>query len=283
MNSSEFSVVSFSGAGKSTMFPNHCVMRMRLIGINIVRRQKSSISLLALKLEYQMTSKSLPEPAKGLSFEKINSPHSLSINLLKRNYSSLKQEPNSDEAPNTQSPRETSEAQKASSTFYSYTQALNTYGDLERNLMKRIHENNTRRFRITLGSLIVGIAWFVIVFGEKISNWLRSLTTGLALETLEDKSIKIQTQELAMAVVQTVLNDKQVTAQAAAFLREAAQTPETQDALLKLTLHVLQHPNSIKELTILTKQVIAEISKDKVSLSSFSACLTVCVCSHHHE
>jgi Flp pilus assembly protein TadD len=130
--------------------------------------------------------------------------------------------------------------------------------------MERIHESNQRRFRLTLGGLVIGITWFFIVFGEKISNWIRSMTTGLALETLEDKSIKIQTQELAMAVVQTVLNDKQVTAQAATFLREAAQTPETQEALLKLTLHVLQHPDSVEQLTLLSKQVISELSKDKV-------------------
>lgn len=131
--------------------------------------------------------------------------------------------------------------------------------------MERIHESNQRRFRLTLGGVVIGITWFVIVFGERLSNWIRSMTTGLALETLEDKSIKIQTQELAMAVVQTVLNDKQVTAQAAAFLREAAQTPETQEALLKLTLHVLQHRDSVEQLTILSKKVIAELSKDKVT------------------
>lgn len=188
--------------------------------------------------------------------------------LSKRWYSSNKHESN----PETGSPSPVEPPQpvikSTASTLYSYTQALNhSYEDLERILMERIHESNKRRFRLTLFGLIIGVAWFFIVFGERISNWIRSMTTGLALETLEDKSIKIQTQELAMAVVQTVLNDKQVTAQAAAFLREAAQTPETQEALLKLTLHVLQHPDAIKELTTLTKHVITEITNDKVQIS----------------
>lgn len=37
----------------------------------------------------------------------------------------------------------------------------------------------------------------------------------------ENESLKIQTQELATAVVHTVLNDKDITAQAITFLRDA--------------------------------------------------------------
>jgi len=156
---------------------------------------------------------------------------------------------------------------KKSSSFSSYTQAINhSIGDIERVLMDRIHESNKRRFRIVFFSTVFGIFWFFAVFGGTISKKLRSLTTGLALETLEDKSIKIQTQELAMAVVQTVLNDKEVTAQAAAFLREASHTPETQEALLQLTLHVLQHPDSVQELSVLTKRVVAELANDKETI-----------------
>jgi hypothetical protein len=151
------------------------------------------------------------------------------------------------------------------STFSSYTQAINhSIGDIEKILMERIHESNQRRFRIMFFSSAAFIITFFVLFGGTITKKLKSLTTGLALETLEDKSIKIQTQELAMAVVQTVLNDKDVTAQAASFLREAAQTPETQEALLKLTLHVLQHPDSVKELSLLTKQVLADLADDEV-------------------
>lgn len=161
------------------------------------------------------------------------------------------------------------------STFSSYTQAINhSIGDIEKVLMARIHESNQRRFRIMFFSSAAFVVTFFVIFGEAISKKLRSLTTGLALETLEDKSIKIQTQELAMAVVQTVLNDKDVTAQAASFLREAAQTPETQEALLKLTLHVLQHPDSVKELSLLTKQVIANLADDEVKSTSSSPYLT---------
>ena len=191
---------------------------------------------------------------------------------ITRNYSNQKEIETSSTPSNSSTPSSTDSISNSTSStssttskifnFSSYTQL---YEDLETKVMKNVRESNKRRFRLIVGSLIFGISWFFWVFGETISKKLRSLTTGLALETLEDKSIKIQTQELAMAVVQTVLNDKQVTAQAASFLREAAHTPETQEALLKLTLHVLQHPDSKKELLILTKHVIDELSKDKVS------------------
>lgn len=57
----------------------------------------------------------------------------------------------------------------------------------------------------------------VIVMACIASYYLRSkLTTQtatIAKETLENENLKIQTQELAMAVVQTILNDKEVNEQ----------------------------------------------------------------------
>ena len=150
-----------------------------------------------------------------------------------------------------------------SSRVWNYTASVNnSLKHIEESLMNRIHESNKRRFRFMFFGSLGAIAWFFIVFGGTIGRKLKSMTTGLALETLEDKSIKIQTEELARAVVQTVLNDKEVTAQAASFLREASHAPETQEALLKLTLHVLKHPDSLTELSLLTKNVLASLSHD---------------------
>ncbi len=151
----------------------------------------------------------------------------------------------------------------AHGTVWNYTVAMNnSIKDIEQSLMKRIHESNQRRFRLLFFGSLGAIIWFFVAFGETIGQKLKSMTTGLALETLEDKAIKVQTEELARAVVQTVLNDKDVTAQAASFLREASHAPETQEALLKLTLHVLKHPDSLKELSLLTKNVLAALSSD---------------------
>eukprot|EP01035_Chromulina_nebulosa_P018409 gene18409-24112_t len=70
-----------------------------------------------------------------------------------------------------------------------------------------------------------------------------------------------------MAVVQTILNDKEITSNAAGFLREASSVQQTQQALLQLTIHVLQHPDSLNEVTILAKKLIDNISHDEESIS----------------
>lgn len=148
-----------------------------------------------------------------------------------------------------------------------YTHEINrAYSEVEHDIMIRINESNQRRFRLVLLSTVLFLIWVVSVFGEKIRKMLSVQTAGLAKETLEDESLKVQTQELAMAVVQTVLNDKDVTAHAASFLREASVVPETQQALLALTLHVLQHPDSLREMTILVKRLIENLVADKVHL-----------------
>lgn len=96
-------------------------------------------------------------------------------------------------------------------------------------------------------------------------------TAGLAKETLENESLKIQTQELATAVVQTILNDKEITAYAAMFLKEASTTAETQQALLDLTMHVLQHPQTLDEANKLVKKIVVSMGSDKVCLVDSSA------------
>ena len=83
-----------------------------------------------------------------------------------------------------------------------------TYHDFERKLMARIKESNQRRFRVVLALVVGLVSWVVFVFGARLRKLLTDHTAGLAKETLENESLKIQTQELAMAVVQTILNDQ---------------------------------------------------------------------------
>lgn len=138
------------------------------------------------------------------------------------------------------------------------------YVNMEATIMHRIHTSNKRRFRVILLTSLVGIIWVVAVFGEKLRKMLTARTADLAKETLENKSLQIQTQELATAVVQTVLNDKEVTMRASAFLREAVSTPETRDALLLLLTHVLQCAEMKETLSNLAKAVISDVAADQV-------------------
>lgn len=147
------------------------------------------------------------------------------------------------------------------------------YEVLERNLMQSINESNRRRFRLYFFGSILFIIIVTVIFGDRMRKSFTEKTAGLAKETLENESLKIQTQELAMAVVQTILNDKEITAHAATFLKEASSAAETQQALLELTMHVLQHPQTFDELLKLSQKLILNLGEDKVSLLFISLLL----------
>src|SRR3546814_14771488 len=87
-----------------------------------------------------------------------------------------------------------------------------------------------------------------------------------------NESLQIQTQELAGAVVQTVLNDPEVLAKAAAFLRDASQTTETQAALVQLTLHVLNHPDTLQEIVKLTQELAKILATDPDTIQQVWGC-----------
>jgi hypothetical protein len=142
--------------------------------------------------------------------------------------------------------------------------ASQNYEQIERNLMNSIRESNQRRFRIILSSIIIGTIWIIGVFGENLRKSFTDHTAGLAKEALENESLKIQTQELATAVVQTILENSEITSRSAVFLKNAATTNETQQVLLKLAIHVLQHPDTQLETIELLKKVINQIIADKV-------------------
>lgn len=148
-----------------------------------------------------------------------------------------------------------------------FTFAEHKYAELESLIMDRLHESNRRRFRVILLSSLLAIVWIGVVFGDQIRHRMTEQTAEIAAETLQNETLKVQTQELAMAVVQTVLNDKDITAHAATFLREASTAPETQQALLQLTVHILQHKDTLEELKILSQKLIADLAEDKVILT----------------
>lgn len=145
------------------------------------------------------------------------------------------------------------------------------YVELEKALMDKFHEKNQSKFRAYLLGTILILGWISIVFGARLRKYFTEQTAGLAKETLENESLKIQTQELATAVVQTILEDKDITSHAATFLKEASTAPETQQALLKLTMHILQHKDTMDEVTKITQKLIKNLANDKVMNPVWSA------------
>ncbi|RYG64999.1 hypothetical protein EON64_12845 [archaeon] len=83
-------------------------------------------------------------------------------------------------------------------------------------------------------------------------------------ETLKNEALKVQTQELATAVVQTILNDPAIALHASAFLAEATKAPLTQEALVQLTVHVLQHEDTLRAAQLLATKLVALLAQDKV-------------------
>ena len=75
------------------------------------------------------------------------------------------------------------------------------YEDFEANLMKSINESNQRRFRFLLIGTLLTIIWISTVFGTRIRKMLTEETAGLAKETLENESLKIQTQVMMMMMM----------------------------------------------------------------------------------
>mmetsp|Transcript_14808 Transcript_14808/g.21014 ORF Transcript_14808/g.21014 Transcript_14808/m.21014 type:complete len:154 (-) Transcript_14808:250-711(-) len=101
------------------------------------------------------------------------------------------------------------------------------YSDLENKLMAKMKSHNKLRFRtVALGSVLL-ILWSTNTFGKEIKRFVGGQTAEVARETLRHESIQIQTQELAMAVVNTLLTDSQVLHGTSRFLQIAANDPAT--------------------------------------------------------
>lgn len=142
---------------------------------------------------------------------------------------------------------------------------------IESSLMIKINQKNKSRFRLYVISALMSIIWVTVVFGENIRNTITEKTADIAKGTLENRELKIQTQELAILVIQAILNDKDIAGHAASFLREVSSSEETQRALVQLTIHVLQHEESLKQVTILAKKLIDNLSKDPETIQQVSS------------
>ena len=68
--------------------------------------------------------------------------------------------------------------------------------------MARIGNQNRDRFRLMLASSIIFVIWVIVVFGSRIRKSLGLQAIEVAQEMAENEQLKVQTGELAMAVVQ---------------------------------------------------------------------------------
>mmetsp|Transcript_22940 Transcript_22940/g.29789 ORF Transcript_22940/g.29789 Transcript_22940/m.29789 type:complete len:392 (+) Transcript_22940:77-1252(+) len=143
-------------------------------------------------------------------------------------------------------------------------------GNIEKIIRGRM-QNNFRT--VAIGSILI-TAWLTATFGKQMYNFFTEQTAEVAKETLRQESLQTQTQELATAVVQTLLNDKEVMRNAAAFLREAAGNDETRNALVGLALHILQHPDTLQEAVELGRKVVVHLAKEPSVINNIAILMT---------
>ncbi|OQR85230.1 hypothetical protein THRCLA_10731 [Thraustotheca clavata] len=109
----------------------------------------------------------------------------------------------------------------------------------------------------------------LIAFAPELKNSMSKTTAEVASETLQNENLQIQTQELASQIVQTVLNDPKVLNQALQFIKNLSESEITQTALVNLTSNVLNNPQTMAQVTKLSKQLLLNLLQDPTTLRQF--------------
>jgi hypothetical protein len=125
-------------------------------------------------------------------------------------------------------------------------------------------DKRRRQRRLLLVSFIIYLYFLYKMYGQKVKDYITDEFVEVVKIILEKESLKETISGLAVGIIHALLQDEEVAATAATFLRDAAAVPETQNALVGLTIHVLQHPDTIREFSLLIKNLIDVLVADKV-------------------
>jgi hypothetical protein len=143
---------------------------------------------------------------------------------------------------------------------------------------RKVADTLLTRINLTVTVAVLAVLWLVSFFREELRRFFINEAVIIGIETLSNEKLIHQTQKLAQSVVQAVLSDKELMAHVTSFFSDITAIPETRQTLMELALYVLQHPQSVDELTALSKRVIENLSKDEVSLSVASGAHIIVVC-----
>lgn len=153
---------------------------------------------------------------------------------------------------------------------------LLTWNNVKRGVSEAIDEllkvQNRARLLAALG-VIGTLGTSYIIFSEQIRSFFGRETAEVAREVLKNEGLQDQTLELANAAVRTVLNDPEVRSRFMAFLRDTASSPDTQNALVSLSLNILQHPDVLKDAVGLGKEVWLQLVSDPETLDQLTVVL----------
>ena len=115
------------------------------------------------------------------------------------------------------------EGEPAAEKATTQNQIHTLYGDIESRILARFTSERSDRFRLYVSATLVGTIVIAVLFGPEMKTIFGQKAVEVAQETLENEKLKQHTSDLAMAVVQTLLNDKDVASNASNFLREACR------------------------------------------------------------
>jgi hypothetical protein len=129
---------------------------------------------------------------------------------------------------------------------------------------KKMADSLLTKINLAVTVAVLAVLWLTSFFRQEIRQFFINEAVIIGIETLSNEKLITQTQRLAQSVVQAVLSDKELMASVTAFLGDVTAIPETRQTLLDLTLYVLQHPQSVEELTKLSQRIVENLSKDPV-------------------
>ena len=114
----------------------------------------------------------------------------------------------------------------------------------------------------------------LMIFEKRISSFFSKTTATVAKETLQDREVQRKTQELTLQVVHYILEDAEFRSQVSQLIELAAQQPRVQTALTNAFINVLHHPETVLELSRLSKSLLQLLSQDSESIVLFSDILS---------
>lgn len=133
--------------------------------------------------------------------------------------------------------------------------------DLELVLMRAIHVQSTETFRM-LALVLAALGVLAWVFQDPIVSTLGRRGGDVAAKSLAHEEVQLRAEQVAKAVVHTVLNDPEVLDLATLFLRNILVQEESRAEVARLLRLVLQDPTVKAEIRRLGIWLVQELSND---------------------
>ncbi|CAI5710600.1 unnamed protein product [Hyaloperonospora brassicae] len=116
-----------------------------------------------------------------------------------------------------------------------------------------------------MGSLALGTV-ALVAFAPELKMGVSRHTADVASRSLQDETLRDNTRELASLIVQTVLNDPNVLAQASQFLQRLAAMESTRTAVQTLVVRTLADPMTRVQVAEVSKWTVAAVLEDPNTL-----------------